>query len=98
MSSACATGCPWKLPPEMTSPSGKTSGLSVEAFSSTSTVSAANRMASRDGTEDLGCAAETVGILHLWVPFPVRSRISLSASRRRIRSAASICPGWGRAS
>ena len=34
-SSAWATGWPWKLPPEITSPSGNTSGLSVEALSST---------------------------------------------------------------
>ena len=34
-SSACATGWPWKLPPEMTSPSWNTSGLSVDALSST---------------------------------------------------------------
>jgi hypothetical protein len=41
MSSANATGCPWKLPFESTSPSsGKTSGLSVAALSSTEAVCA----------------------------------------------------------
>ena len=46
MSRAWATGWPWKLPPEITSPSSKTSGLSVEALSSTATVSSAKRIAS----------------------------------------------------
>jgi len=47
-SAAMATGSPWKLPPESSSPvSANTIGLSVAAFSSISTVRVTKRSASR---------------------------------------------------
>ena len=71
-SSACATGWPWKFPPEITSPSGNTSGLSVEALSSTvdRLLGEADRVG--HGAEHLGRAAEAVGVLHPGIVLPVR--------------------------
>ena len=71
-SSAWATGCPWKFPPEITSPLSNTSGLSVEAFSSTADrlLGKADRVAHRP--EHLGCAAQAVGVLHSRIVLAVR--------------------------
>ena len=44
-----ATDCPWKFPPLNISPSSKTSGLSVAAFSSRPTIPSAKPRASRTG-------------------------------------------------
>ena len=71
-SSAWATGWPWKLPPEMTSPSSNTSGLSVEALSSTATVSRGEPDRVGHGAEHLRGAAQAVGILHPRVVLAVR--------------------------
>ena len=48
-SSASATACPWKLPPLMSVPSSKTSGLSVAALSSRATSDSAKSIASSTG-------------------------------------------------
>ena len=71
-SSACATGWPWKFPPESTSPDSNTSGLSVEAFSSIRASLSSEPDRVDHCPHHLRRAAKTVRILHPVVIFPVR--------------------------
>ena len=92
-SSACATGCPWKLPPEITSPSAKTSGLSVDALSSTATVSSREADRVGDRAEHLGGAAQAVGVLHPRVVLPVRlADLAVAQERAHQRRGFALSP------
>ena len=69
VSSAMATGSPWKLPLDSTSPaSANTSGLSVAAFTSIETTRADVVQRVPAGAVHLRRAAQRVGVLHAAAP------------------------------
>ena len=98
-SAAMATGSPWKLPPESSSPvSAKTIGLSVAAFISTLD-RARRRSRARRATAPWTCghAAQAVGVLHLAaVAVRLADARCPRAAARRLRAEAAW-PGCGRA-
>ena len=100
MSSASASGCPWKLPAETTPPApseAKTSGLSVTLFSSVSTTPATYASASRLAPWTWGTHRTEYGS---WT----RSQsawlgpISEPSNSARTLAAVAACPGCGRRS
>jgi hypothetical protein len=90
-----ASGWPWKLPPEMMSPSSKTSGLSVTEFSShlDDSYTVIERVAT--GAVHLRNAAQAIGILHL-AAVAMRLEDFAQPSSLRICAATLIWPGCGR--
>ena len=96
MSAAKATGWAWKLPPESAS-SPNSSGLSLTALASISSVlrGIADQVERR--AHHLRLAAEAVGILHL-VAFGVRIPDLAVVEQPPEDAATAIWPGWPRAS
>ena len=83
-SQASATGSAWKLPPEIIMPSsGKTSGLSVTAFASRTSTSAAWRSWSRQAPTTCGWQRRLYGSCTRSSPVSWERRISLPASSAR---------------
>jgi hypothetical protein len=96
MSAAKPTGSAWKLPPETIWPSDRTSGLSVAALASISSVRAGHGAAHPSPRRHLRLAADAIGVLHPGIALAVAFADLAALSRARIVAAASIWPGWPR--
>ncbi len=109
-SSACDTGCPWKLPPLTMSsswpsairsgspwPSANTSGLSVAAFASMESVLRTKASASREVPWTWGAQRSEYGSWTFLQSCPwCDGSISLPYKSSRRCCATAICPAWPR--
>src|SRR4029450_12105315 len=96
-SSATATGCPWKFPPESTSSSsGNTMGLSETAFASTSRTPRTNRSTSRVAPFTCGEQRSESASCTRCVLSRCEATIGLPSSSRRRFDAEATTPGCGR--
>ena len=97
MSAAKPTGSAWKFPPETISPAWvRTSGLSVAAFASISSVRAAWRSTSIAAPVTCGWQRMQYGSCTRLSPSRWLSRMTEPSRSARIAAAASICPAWPR--